>query len=111
MLLTGLAYTLLTAIRRLGLSGSELARAQVGTIRLKLLKIGAMIWRNTRHIRFCLSSECLDKDLLLAVAQRLTHRGRGASSLCLSAQWVTRRRSTAAALIAFCSFSKARTSI
>jgi hypothetical protein len=72
LLLAGLTYTLLTAIRRLGLSGSELARAQVGTIRLKLLKIGAMIWRNTRHIRFCLSSECPDKDLLLAVAQRLT---------------------------------------
>ena len=34
--------------------------------------MGAMIWRNTRHIRFCLSSECPDKDLLLAVAQRLT---------------------------------------
>jgi hypothetical protein len=57
---------------RLGLSGTELARAQVGTIRLKLLKIGAVIWRNTRRIRFCLSSACPDKDLFAMVAQRLT---------------------------------------
>lgn len=72
LLLAGLAYTLLTAIRRLALTGTELARAQVGTIRLKLLKIGAVIWRNTRRIRFCLSSACPDKDLFMAVAQRLT---------------------------------------
>ena len=43
LLLAGLAYTLLTAIRRLGLTATALARAQVGTIRLKLLKIGAVI--------------------------------------------------------------------
>jgi hypothetical protein len=47
LLLAGLAYSLLTAVRRLGLTGTELARAQAGTIRLKLLKIGAVIWRNT----------------------------------------------------------------
>jgi hypothetical protein len=72
LLLAGLAYTLLTAIRRLALTGTELARAQVGTIRLKLLKIGAVIWRNTRRIRFCLSSACPDKDLFATVALRLT---------------------------------------
>ncbi len=72
LLLAGFADTLLTAIRRLGLTATELARAQVGTIRLKLLKIGAVIWRNTRRIRFCLSSGCPDKDLFMAVAQRLT---------------------------------------
>ena len=72
LLLAGLAYSLLTAVRRLGLSGTELARAQAGTIRLKLLKIGAVIWRNTRRIRFCLSSACPDQHLFMAVAQRLT---------------------------------------
>src|SRR5262249_34626403 len=45
------------------------------TIRLKLLKIGAVIWRNTRRIRFCLSSACPDKDLFAIVAQRLTAGG------------------------------------
>jgi hypothetical protein len=56
----------------LALTGTELARAQVGTIRLNLLKIGAVIWRNTRRIRFCLSSACPDKDLFSTVAERLT---------------------------------------
>lgn len=56
LLLSSLAYVLLEALRRLGLSGTELARAQVGTIRLRLLKIGAVITRNTRRVRLWLSS-------------------------------------------------------
>jgi len=56
LLLSGLAYTLLEAIRRLALQGTELARAQCGTIRLKLLKIGAVVVRNTRRVRLILSS-------------------------------------------------------
>ena len=47
LLLASLAYTLMNTIRRLGLKGSEYARAQCATIRLKLLKIGAVITRNT----------------------------------------------------------------
>jgi hypothetical protein len=43
-------------IRRVALQGTELARAQVGTIRLKLLKIGTVIIRNTRRIRLLFSS-------------------------------------------------------
>ncbi len=46
----------LEALRRLGLSGTELARAQVGTTRLRLLKIGAVITGNTCRIRLRLSS-------------------------------------------------------
>jgi hypothetical protein len=72
LLLAGFAYTLIAAIRRIALSGSELAKAQAGTIRLKLLKIGAVIRRNTRRIRFHLSSACPDKSLFIAAAQRLT---------------------------------------
>ncbi|MBW7998451.1 MAG: IS1380 family transposase [Candidatus Glassbacteria bacterium] len=56
LLLSALAYVLLETIRRLGLKGTELARAQVATIRLKLLKIGAVILRNTRRVRFLLAS-------------------------------------------------------
>ncbi|MCU0611416.1 MAG: transposase, partial [Candidatus Eisenbacteria bacterium] len=40
LLLSGLAYMLIEAIRRLGLKGTELAKAQSGTIRLILIKIG-----------------------------------------------------------------------
>jgi hypothetical protein len=56
LLLSSAAYVLLETLRRIGLSATELARAQVGTIRLRLLKIGAVITRNTRRIRLRLSS-------------------------------------------------------
>jgi len=72
LLLSGLAYLLLETIRRLGLKGTELARAQCGTIRLKLLKIGAVIRRNTRRIYFHLSSACPYQELFFRVARRLS---------------------------------------
>jgi hypothetical protein len=56
LLLSSCAYVLLERLRALGLAGTELARAQVGTIRLKLLKIGAVVVRNTRKVRLLLSS-------------------------------------------------------
>jgi len=71
LLLSSLAYVLMETIRRLGLKGTELERAQVGTLRLKLLKIGAIITRNTRRIRIRLSSACPYQDLFMLVAKRL----------------------------------------
>jgi len=65
LLLSSLAYMLLEGIRRLGLKGTELERAQASTIRLKLLKIGAVILRNTRRVRFLLSSAYPHKDLFV----------------------------------------------
>jgi hypothetical protein len=59
-------------IRRQGLKGTELARAQMTTIRLKLFKIGAVIIRNSRWIRFLLSSVYPYQPLLFDVAVRLT---------------------------------------
>ena len=63
---------LINTIRRLGLKGTELARAQCGTIRLKLLKVGAVILRNTRRIYFHLSSACPCQRLFFRVARRLS---------------------------------------
>lgn len=60
---TSLAYVLMAAIRRRGLRGTEYARAQCTTIRLKLLKIGAVAARKTRRIRLHLSSACPDQGL------------------------------------------------
>jgi hypothetical protein len=71
LLLSSLAYTLLEAIRRVALKGTELAHAYVGTLRLKLLKIGAVILRNTRRIRFLLSSACPYQRLFFHVAAKL----------------------------------------
>ena len=71
LLLSSLAYMLLEAIRRLALKGTELAKAYVGTLRLKLLKIGAIMLRNTRRIRFLLSSAYPYQRLFFQVAARL----------------------------------------
>jgi hypothetical protein len=48
--LSSVAYTLLNALRRLGLSGTALAKATCQTIRLKLLKIGAQIRVTVRKV-------------------------------------------------------------
>src|SRR5271157_5403753 len=48
--LSSLAYVLLQMLRRLGLAGTEFARAQCATIRLKLLKIGALIRITVRKV-------------------------------------------------------------
>jgi len=58
LLLSSCAYVLMERMRALALAGTELARAQVNTIRLKLLKIGAVVIRNTRRVRLLLSSSC-----------------------------------------------------
>lgn len=71
VLLSSLAYILLENIRRLGLPKTELAHAQVSTIRLKILKVGAVILRNTRRIRFLLSSSYPHQSLFVQVATRL----------------------------------------
>jgi hypothetical protein len=47
---SSVAYLLMEALRRLGLAGTELARAQADTLRLKLLKIGAQIRVTVRRV-------------------------------------------------------------
>jgi len=71
LLLSSLAYSLIERLRALTLQGTELAVAQAQTIRLKLLKIGAVITRNTRRIRFMLSSHYPFKDLFCNVIHKL----------------------------------------
>jgi hypothetical protein len=56
LLLSSLAYVLIETLRRTHLVGTELAPAQAGTIRLKLLKIGALVQRSVRRIVIHLSS-------------------------------------------------------
>lgn len=51
-------YLLMQALRRLGLKGTEMARAQCGTIRLKLLKIGAQIRITVRKVWVSMVSAC-----------------------------------------------------
>jgi len=60
---SALAYTLVEALRRLGLQGSEWAQAQVDTIRRKLFKIGAIVRVSVRRVRLQLSSAYPWKDI------------------------------------------------
>ena len=54
--LSVMAYVLVSGLRRLGLKGTELAQAQVSTIRTKLLKIGAQIRVTVRKVWVSMAS-------------------------------------------------------
>lgn len=64
------AYILMYSLRRAA-QGTELAEAQMDTLRLKLLKIGARIESTARRIWFHLSSAYPWRGLWLLIARRL----------------------------------------
>lgn len=72
LLMSALGYILLERLSTLALTGTELAQSALGTVRLKLLKIGAVVLRNTRRIRILLSSAYPYQDLFKLVVRRLT---------------------------------------
>jgi hypothetical protein len=51
-----MAYVLIAAFRRIGLAHTQFARASCGTIRLKLLKIGALVRTSVRRIKLAMPS-------------------------------------------------------
>lgn len=51
-----MAYVLMSALRRIGLAATDFARATCGTIRLKLLKIGALVTVSVRRVRIAMAS-------------------------------------------------------
>ena len=53
-----MAYVLLCATRRIGLHDTAFATATCGTIRLKLLKIGALVRISVRRIKIAMASGC-----------------------------------------------------
>jgi hypothetical protein len=53
-----MAYGLLCALRRIGLAHTGLAAAPCGTIRLKLLKIGALVRISARRVKVAMASAC-----------------------------------------------------
>jgi hypothetical protein len=68
---SSVAYTLMQALRRLGLKGTKLAKAQCGTIRLKLLKIGAQIRVTVRKVWVSLSESYPYQQLFRQVYENL----------------------------------------
>lgn len=57
-----MAYVLLCALRRIGLRFTQFANATCGTIRLRLLKIGAVVTTSIRRIRIAMASACPWRD-------------------------------------------------
>ncbi len=55
---SSLAYVLIDALQRIGLGHTEFANATAGTIRLKLLKIGARVTVSVRRIKIAMASAC-----------------------------------------------------
>src|SRR4051795_5861129 len=53
-----MAYVLMCALRRIGLPHTQFAEAACGTIRLKLLKLGALVRVSVRRVKFAMASGC-----------------------------------------------------
>lgn len=75
LLMSALGYILLERMRAPALAGTELANGTLGTIRLKLLKIGAVVLRNTRRIKIFFSSAYPLQDLFKQTVKRLSPDG------------------------------------
>lgn len=69
--LHSVAYVLMEALRRLGLEGTELERAQCHTIREKLFKVGALIKVSVRRLLVSMSESYPFRALFARIAQRL----------------------------------------
>jgi hypothetical protein len=69
--LASFAYVLLCAVRRIGLHHTPFANASCGTIRLKLLKIGALVRVSVRRIRIAMASSCPAAEVWGCAAVRL----------------------------------------
>ena len=70
--LSAMAYVLVCGLRRLGLKATELATAQAATIRLRLLKIGALIRVSVRRVWISLPRSYPWPDLFAQVHHALT---------------------------------------
>jgi hypothetical protein len=67
-----MAYVLLCALRRIGLAYTQFADATCGTIRLKLLKIGAHVRISLRRIKVAMASACPFQDAFALAHVRLS---------------------------------------
>jgi hypothetical protein len=72
LLLSAAAYVLVEAVRRLGLAGTQMQRAQVSTIRLRLFKVAALVVVSVRRVYLRLASGFPLRELFAQVAARLS---------------------------------------
>jgi hypothetical protein len=71
VMFAALAYTLMQQLRAIALANTDLARATAATIRVKLLKIGAAVIRNSRRVRILFASHHPMRDTFLVAARAL----------------------------------------
>jgi len=62
MWFSAMAYVLVDTLRRIGLRFTQFADASAQTIRLKLLKLGALVRTSIRRVHFAIASGCPNKD-------------------------------------------------
>jgi hypothetical protein len=75
-----MAYVLICALRRIGLAETTFADATCGTIRLKLLKIGALVRISCRRIRIAMASACPAAEQWGRAAHRLADAAKARAS-------------------------------
>ncbi len=80
LLLSAAAYVLVEAVRRLGLAGTAMERAQVSTIRLRLFKVAALVVTSVRRLYVRMASGFPLQELFALVWQRLTGAAAPAAS-------------------------------
>jgi len=71
LFLSSCAYVLMETLRRTALCGTEMAKAQCDTIRLKLFKVAAVVKESVRRILFSLPNSYPFQDLWRRVYARL----------------------------------------
>ena len=69
--LSSFAYVLMCAVRRIGLVGTDFERATCGTIRLHLLKIGALVTVSVRRVKLAFASACPAQEVFMLAQRRL----------------------------------------
>ena len=74
--LASAAYVLMHALRRIGLPHTALARACAHTIRLKLLKIGAVVTVSVRRVKLAMSSSCPNQAEFIVAFHNLSAAAR-----------------------------------
>ena len=75
-----MAYVLICALRRIGLAETTFADATCGTIRLKLLKIGALVRISCRRIKIAMASACPAAEEWGRAARRLAEATKARAS-------------------------------
>jgi hypothetical protein len=83
LLLSAAAYVLVQAVRRLGLQGTQLEKAQVSTIRLRLLKAAALVVVSVRRVCVKMASGFPLQGLFALALQRL-RQGPGAAAQAMA---------------------------